>query len=528
MSDSITFPKINHDHPISPPISKLDGNTLWYIFYLNADMECLTTGKIVHGLHTLRHTSQVCRDWRTLVVGSSSLWARVLDFSFLPKKRNDWRKEVIRRTGTAPLHIKFHNNNTAPWSIDDFFQDLLEENWNRIHNLDVSFGHGYRDVVPGRWASLFHSPAPSLRSFKFKWRAQREEFYSPSFSLFKNTATSLREFSVLNMNLDLTALSTPNLRRLELNEPVAASNLLRALEHMPLLEALILDSSRGGPIVTGEITSSSFFYSRVSLPCLTEINFAERDGADGSLSLLLHIRPASGCVLFYSCRSCLSRTEINIELYCGVFSTYLRYCPELSSATVLDVRIDEDRFIFKIPLPHKRCFAFEIDDFAGGLPQHIVPSLLWSLTTLQLNKITKLKLPIAFGRSLSLDAEILKFIFKFTSVEDWTTNISSLECLTTIQSQNRNTLAFPSLKVINLDLPVHWGDEESSIVAFLDGRVRLGKPAKTFTLTRGGSLLRVNIEPHPKFYPYLDLQLKGFQRGSKGKGVTESEGEAKI
>ncbi|KDR67448.1 hypothetical protein GALMADRAFT_1086653 [Galerina marginata CBS 339.88] len=217
MPDYISLLTTHHNHPVSPPIAKLDNNILWYIFYLNAEMESWTTERMNPALLTLRYTSHVCRDWRSLVVESPSLWAGALNFNFLSQKRDEWRKEVVRRTGTAPLRIKSRGNHTALWAIDEFFRDFLKDNWNRLDNVDVFFGRECRVAVPGRWAILFHNPpAPSLRSFRFKWQTRPEEFYSPDFSLFMNTATSLRELSVLNMNLDLTALSVPNLRRLEI------------------------------------------------------------------------------------------------------------------------------------------------------------------------------------------------------------------------------------------------------------------------------------------------------------------------
>ncbi|KDR67434.1 hypothetical protein GALMADRAFT_258381 [Galerina marginata CBS 339.88] len=507
MPDSISILTINHDQPVSPPTSKLDNDILWYIFYLNADMESWNTEKFIPALLTLRYTSQVCRDWRSFVVESSSFWARVVNFNVLSQKREEWRKEVIRRTGTAPLHIMSHGNHTALWGIDDFFRDFLEENWNRLYSLDVFFGHECRAIVPGKWASLLHrTPAPSLRSFKFKWQARPEEFYNPDFSLFKNTATSLRELSVVNMNLDLTALSTPNIRRLEINEPVAASDLLRALGRMPLLEALTLDSLRGGPVIRGEIALPSASYPQVSLPQLTEINFSEREGADGSLSLLLHIQPGLGCALSYSCWFAYhSPVHVNIELYCSILSTYSRYCQELSSATVLDVTISDNQFSFDIPLPHKRCFSFGMENYVDRFPQQTVPSLLYSLTTLQLDKITKLKLIIEFGESFLLDSETLKFVFAFVSVEDWTTNALSLKALTLIQSKKPDALAFPSLKTIYLDHIRNLG-HLSHVVDFLDGRISRERPVKTLALVQGGSVT-VDIEPLRKFYPYLELPL---------------------
>ena len=79
-------------------------------------------------LDNLRLSSQVCRDWRSIIVGSPSLWAQAIDLDNLlpnifdytsdyesePEPENEgeedgarlWMNEVIRRTGNTPLWIK--------------------------------------------------------------------------------------------------------------------------------------------------------------------------------------------------------------------------------------------------------------------------------------------------------------------------------------------------------------------------------------------------------------------------------------
>ncbi|KDR67447.1 hypothetical protein GALMADRAFT_147217 [Galerina marginata CBS 339.88] len=276
---------------------------------------------------------------------------------------------------------------------------------------------------------------------------------------------------------------------------------------MPLLEVLILNSGRLGPVIEGEIRSSSASYPQVSLPCLTEIDIAEREGADGSLSLLLHIQPSSGCSLFYSCLFSHHFPEpLNIELSCSVLSTYSRYCHELSDVTVLDVRISNTHFNFDIALPHKRCFSFGVENLMDRFPRQAVPSFLRSLTTLQLDKITELKLLIEFAEFLLLDSETLKFVFAFVSVESWTTSALSLNALTVIQSNNPTALAFPGLKTIHVDHIYNPG-HISYIEDFLDSRIRLGKPVKTLALTPSADTVRLDTEPLRKFSPYLKLHL---------------------
>ena len=53
----------------------------------------------------VKSISQVCRHWREIVVGWSSLWGRAISVDQLNQVRDDWRTEVLHRTKTSALHI---------------------------------------------------------------------------------------------------------------------------------------------------------------------------------------------------------------------------------------------------------------------------------------------------------------------------------------------------------------------------------------------------------------------------------------
>ncbi|KDR80339.1 hypothetical protein GALMADRAFT_153974, partial [Galerina marginata CBS 339.88] len=50
-------------------------------------------------LNTVRLTSQVCSHWREIILGSPIIWASTIELQILRQKSDNWRKEVMRRTG---------------------------------------------------------------------------------------------------------------------------------------------------------------------------------------------------------------------------------------------------------------------------------------------------------------------------------------------------------------------------------------------------------------------------------------------
>ncbi|KAF8900439.1 hypothetical protein CPB84DRAFT_1747440 [Gymnopilus junonius] len=95
------------------PITDLDEGILWKIFLMNADLD----DSPAHDHHaeppatgpplsrrpltiTLR-TSQVCQSWRRLLLGSTSIWGRLIHLDDLDKKSSAWKYEVLREGSCA-------------------------------------------------------------------------------------------------------------------------------------------------------------------------------------------------------------------------------------------------------------------------------------------------------------------------------------------------------------------------------------------------------------------------------------------
>lgn len=138
--------------PTSCPISTISEDILWVIFMINAE------DSVAHlPLDTTRNCSQVCRTWRHSLVGTSFIWGKLMDWCSLNQETSDeWRNEVLRRSGTSLLWI-----NHPPWSgyilfkfsrlvcaskerasqkcvnfsTSCFFDKLITKNWERIDGL---------------------------------------------------------------------------------------------------------------------------------------------------------------------------------------------------------------------------------------------------------------------------------------------------------------------------------------------------------------------------------------------------------
>ncbi len=82
-------------HPRSAAIYALNEDVLSHIFSLNGDM--FTDHK---ALDTTRFASQVCRQWRDLLLETPSLWAKLIDIcSIYTRRTNEWRNELVQRSG---------------------------------------------------------------------------------------------------------------------------------------------------------------------------------------------------------------------------------------------------------------------------------------------------------------------------------------------------------------------------------------------------------------------------------------------
>ncbi|KDR82185.1 hypothetical protein GALMADRAFT_135547 [Galerina marginata CBS 339.88] len=284
-------------------ISRLHEDILHYIFELNADMylDGKSNSSDDYGqtpwdlndsaLNVIRHTSQVCRYWRGLIISSPTIWSNIIDINHLRQVNNFWRKEVLRRTGNSSLSVKGVVKSKG--STGEFFADLMKNHWLRIQKLDVKI-HDYQVLDNETWKAL-QLPAPHLEFFKvdIEYWGEHQIFPTADPSLFSDMAPSLREFRFtyprgINANFTLRAPWLRQLRDITLIETFTLSDILDALMDMPLLESLELQNATDSPAVPRRC---------VHLPRLSLMSINTTSELRGALLVLESIVAKPACAL---------------------------------------------------------------------------------------------------------------------------------------------------------------------------------------------------------------------------------------
>ncbi|KAF8894231.1 hypothetical protein CPB84DRAFT_1305892 [Gymnopilus junonius] len=173
----------NHLDNKFPPIAKLAQNVLWHIFSMNTHHnleECvsplydLSPFYRPSSLTITRLTSQVCKRWRELLLSSTSIWASSFDLDCLDQRTDEWREEVLKRTGKASLSILGALQYGRPST--EFFLSILNKHWARVRNLCLVVHMGVFDDI--RWSYL-KNPAPNLEIFHVNLDINNHEHPAP-------------------------------------------------------------------------------------------------------------------------------------------------------------------------------------------------------------------------------------------------------------------------------------------------------------------------------------------------------------
>ncbi|KAF8185109.1 hypothetical protein BJ912DRAFT_1060657 [Pholiota molesta] len=275
------------------PISRLDRDVLWHIFSINADSSNSSvpywsppSDPQFSPLAISRRLSQVCRFWRRIILESSSIWGKCLDLDLLRQRNDRWRREVLRRAGTALLVVRartalMHNPHVG---VQKWLIDIISDYWTRIGVLDIVIGSS--DILKSpKVQSALRRPAPHLRLFAIQnasppGRSGSGFMAFPETSpLFANDSPLLTDFSigsgfVTNSSIVPfpSILLKGQLRRLTVDQPlvIPAHSLLAACAQMPLLEELSINIAILALKKPHESTPSVL--SPVSLPNLRVIN----------------------------------------------------------------------------------------------------------------------------------------------------------------------------------------------------------------------------------------------------------------
>ena len=182
----------SHSFVRESPISRLHHDILCEIFSFNPYVESIPAEKTLDYIH---YTSQVCRDWRKILLDSPSIWGNCINLDQLDQKSDSWRNLVLARTGKSRLSITGGKRMPidpcrAVWN---FFAIVLDEHWSRIRHLDLRIVIMSSSGCAELWKAL-QRPTKSLQTLSLEGSARWKKPHD--FQLFSGYAPSLAKLSV--------------------------------------------------------------------------------------------------------------------------------------------------------------------------------------------------------------------------------------------------------------------------------------------------------------------------------------------
>ncbi|KAF8879989.1 hypothetical protein CPB84DRAFT_1792937 [Gymnopilus junonius] len=338
----------------SSPISKLSSDILWEIFTMNADMyhpleyDLDSNESLVHqsALDTTLTTSRVCESWRNLLLGSSSIWGRMLQLERLRALGKEGREEILRRTGDAPLSILGYVVDSTEFGRG-FLSLLLRDEWSRIRKLHIRLKVSDESLLS--FSNTCLPPAPSLESFNIRFE------YDDAFAtvenrpgvnagdLFSGDVPVLEEFAMTSppFTLNLQAPWMIHLRVLKLTgQEINIVEIMTTIKQMYRLEHLSVTRFRDHPHFETPVPES------IALPHLTHL---ELNGRLRPVTLLaLAIKPAVYCMLGLDAliRSHTDLTDANDLMQ--VLTRYGESYFSRAKVSSLDININTYMFVIKV------------------------------------------------------------------------------------------------------------------------------------------------------------------------------------
>ncbi|KDR72277.1 hypothetical protein GALMADRAFT_158994 [Galerina marginata CBS 339.88] len=458
---------IKRQRQLDTPIFKLHEDLLLQIFAHNARVDL--TEPPAHII--LKRTSQVCITWRDIVVGSSTLWGRVIYISsFLLWKNGDhWAKEVLRRTGHAALDVKWMEGRTSEQLKEELnlLNSVLTQHWTRIRSLDIVTLFRPGDLIPLAW-DVFRQPAPLLEDVHFHFiKGAHEMFYDPKFSLFKDSAPLLHTFRARIIPIKLHAPWVFNLRSLEFNWRFQLDEILNAFAAMPNLEALALSNSPN-PLEVGDDTSH---LPNIVLPRLTLIKFEAFSYFEPVLHLLNHITASPSCCLEIDFTN-NTMMEANFTQIQAVISRY--------SHNYFTTQIPERALLeFTDHVMGFKCYPNQFSLYLYGPPSPTFPtSLFLDIFIPCFHQLTTLELRISPGTLSFSDPNIKPFILSLPRLE--TLEATNFVLTSLLHCPDDGHPVLPSLRKVKC---IDVQDHPLLLLAFLQRRKAIGLPIQTVTIS---------------------------------------------
>ena len=220
----------------------LSNDLLWHIFMINAVNASQTTYK---RLETTRITSQVCVHWRSLILGSPSIWGKLIYF----KRKQDeaWMEEILKRAKDSLLWVHVYWISTDSKPLHSLFMTICDEKWDRVEVLDIHTRpletRGPDRATMLLW-KLMGRPAPNLRSVTILNSGENLENFDKELSkdIFANHAPRLDRMTCRLCNITQNFNWLSKITSLAFL-PVSIDNLFDILTWTPQLKLLWLDTN---------------------------------------------------------------------------------------------------------------------------------------------------------------------------------------------------------------------------------------------------------------------------------------------
>ncbi|KAF8894217.1 hypothetical protein CPB84DRAFT_1783005 [Gymnopilus junonius] len=464
----------------------LHPDLLWQIFLMAADME--EDDDSNSAFYNVFQASHVCQSWRDLIVGSSSLWARIIDLTVLSKAHDDLRKEILRRTGNTLLSIKGRINDS--WVESDvnspiqFLLSLLRDEWARTRDLDVIIHGTALNILTGQFSRLLCRPAPALRTFRFqppyngRYHIQNASLHD----LFLNHAPLLVDFKFPSLPYPLRATWLCHLLSLDL---IASPGVLDILEVTPFLETLCLDERRQLVFSANDTSQFGPLEKRIPLDRLRRIHLEEV--SESSLRILDQITPAPDCVLVLS--------SVNFEFLPPpnprgmIIKSIITRFSGGPQTHISFLSFDYGQSSFSLSTRSEGAnhpFTVLGRSTKNVLSENTFTFLLNTISLFQLNKVTKLHISVnsvtLYMLKLSLINPIYRTFFSsFRSVGTLRANPDLLKFLLLLFRPDQPV--FPSLRTIEVVDSNEWQDKDV-ILNFLKRRKEFDSQIHTLDLTQ--------------------------------------------
>lgn len=509
------------------PIHTLNDDVLLYIFTINTNMFSDS-----QALHRTWVTSQVCREWRSLMLDTPSLWAKLIDMDAIYRAPSlELGHELIRRSGAAPLWISAASVRTMGYpcryatnkDLAKFFFGVITKNWPRIQKLvvrgDKSIFSLSRAMLsfPAPQLEHFEAPSPHVTVTVHDGLPDPEPPITP---LFAGHAPVLRKFILSDYAAEYWAPWLCHLRFIELNRAYTVCYALALLSATHDLKELKIQDIASGDLST-------------PLPSATLLHLKRLDyyGPVQQCAALLHrLRIPPGCSVIIRISHLPDHERITERKrqflsFVNVFARYAKRYFGLPIVDKLDLEYTpgfsvavqgQTKAIEKCPL------RINIALMSDDRDSYHLKTFVQKIALLDLASITKLGLH-TYG---PFDPCFVSVFIRLTSVATMEINSVTLKSLMDLERYMTRTsqpiIIFPLLKIVELHLSAlrckySLVDQVKLAMQFILMRVRNGHPINMLDMTKYAYL---------DFQPYWELVreakgLKVLYKRPKVKGIFE-------